>query len=119
MIDLSLLSITNGYYVKSFGRSSTLTRCCMFCIIELSVMILCSYYTMIIFFYFFFFFLSLNCKTNLCTVTWLSLNQVRPLCQFLAGGLQCPCIYRIELYSYASEITRKEIQDAVDGAELN
>jgi len=35
------------------------------------------------------------------------------------GGLQCPCIYRIELDSSVREIARKEMQDAVNSAGLN
>ena len=36
-----------------------------------------------------------------------------------SGGLQCQCIYRIELDSSVGEIARKQNKDAVDDAELN
>ena len=35
-----------------------------------------------------------------------------------SGGLQCPCIYCIELDSSVSKIARKEMQGAVNGAGL-
>jgi len=36
-----------------------------------------------------------------------------------SGGLQCPCIYRIELADSQREIATKDIQEAVDNAGMN
>ena len=36
-----------------------------------------------------------------------------------SGGLQCPCIYRIELADSQSEIATKDIQEAVDNAGMS
>ena len=36
-----------------------------------------------------------------------------------SGGLQCPCIYRIELADSQGEITTKDIQEAVDNAGMS
>ena len=35
------------------------------------------------------------------------------------GGLQCPCIYRIELDFHLRDNTIKEMQDAIDSAVMN
>ena len=36
-----------------------------------------------------------------------------------SGGLQCPCIYRIELADSQREIATKDIQEAVDNAGMS
>ena len=36
-----------------------------------------------------------------------------------SGGLQCPCIYRIELDFHLRENGIKEMQDAIDSAGMN
>ena len=36
-----------------------------------------------------------------------------------SGGLQCPCIYRIELADSQREIATKDIREAVDNAGMS